>query len=302
MKKFLKILGYAIFIVIAWVLITIAGKAMIENALERVYERQNKESFYEGNTQEQPSDITEPEENTEDVDTSTIKEGAGVGAIMEPKDPVHPREINHMKTGDVLIEGLEPFLEDEQEPVSEQSVKTEESSEKMGEVDSSPVCYFVQYDEGVNSTFAAKVEREYLKVPENVRIHFQTGGWKLLVSYENLAKRIPGYGNSILAFTDSDVKTVFIDNRDAAAKAVVHEMGHYIDWANGLPSESEEFLSIYNAEVATFCSIHSTHSANTSTPMEYFAEFYEVMIRNPESVANACPRTYEFIQHYQNSL
>ena len=302
MKKFLKILGYAILIVVAWVLITIAGKAMVENALESVYERQNKESFYEGHTQEQPSDVVEPEENTEDVDTSTIKEGAGVGAIMEPKDPVRPREINHMKTGDVLIEGLKPFLEDEKEPVSEQSLKTEESSEKMGEVDSSPVCYFVQYDEGVSSTFAAKVEREYVTVPENVRIHFQTGGWKLLVSYENLAKRIPGYGNSILAFTDSDVKTVFIDNRDAAAKAVVHEMGHYIDWANGLPSESDEFLSIYNTEVVTFCSIHSTHSANTSTPTEYFAEFYEVMIRNPESVANACPQTYKFIQHYQNSL
>lgn len=278
-------------------------RELVESAEENMYERQNNESFYEGNTNSESESFNIPvsEEPLEDVDTNLIRDGAGVGAAMEPKAPANIKESSNLKTEgtDILIEGLVPILEQD---AADEQTKEQNVTKEMGESYSSPVCFVVQYDDGVIESFAAKVESEYAKVPENVRMHFQTGGWTLLVSAQPLAQRIPGYGNSILGFTDSDCKTIFIDNREKAIASVVHEMGHYIDWANGLPSESDEFLSIYNTEVVTFCSIHSTHSANTSTPMEYFAEFYEVMIRNPESVAKDCPQTYEFVQYYQSQL
>lgn len=161
---------------------------------------------------------------------------------------------------------------------------------------------FIQNIGGVDVNLVNKFNSYYMMIPENVRNHFQNNGWSIYATTESIGQKYYGQEMSILALTVVNEKAIYIDDREKAVKAVIHEMGHYINYSYGFVSSSAEFTEIFNAEKETFCSIHSTHSNNTSTSVEYFAEFYMVAITNPNAVKDSCPRTYEFVTRYANGL
>lgn len=151
---------------------------------------------------------------------------------------------------------------------------------------------------GVSDELMQKFSKAYMMVPENVREHFTNDGWTIYATTEDIGQKYYGHKMNILALTVTGEKAIYIDNRKKAANSLIHEMGHYIDYSNDFISSSEEFAEIYNEEVSTFRSIHSTHANNTATAVEYFAEFYMVAILDPEKVKDKCPRTYEFVMRY----
>lgn len=156
-------------------------------------------------------------------------------------------------------------------------------------------------ESGVSGGMVSSVESYYNMVPSNVRAHFENSGWSITIVSGNLNNRF-GYSYSIQAITVYAESKVYIDNRSTAADSIIHEMGHHIDDASGNPSQTQEFADIRNSELSAFTSFWSTHSNNTGTASEYFAEAYQAAILESGTMASKCPETYEFVMKYSDAL
>lgn len=140
----------------------------------------------------------------------------------------------------------------------------------------------------------------YYKVDASVRNRLQREGWVIYITEENLSVKFD-YNVSVLAVTymnlDTNVREIYISNRSKADKAIVHEIGHAIDYTLGFLSETQEFGIIYQEEVSSFAAWHSTHSNNYNTASEYFAESYQEYVLHPVEMQTYCPKTYEYIHN-----
>lgn len=161
--------------------------------------------------------------------------------------------------------------------------------------DSSNDVGIIQNLDDVNEDLIERFEESYKLIPENVRTHFENSGWGIY-AIKNLGQKKYDKKISILALTIVDEKAIYIDNREKAVNSVIHEIGHYIDFSYGFISQSAEFNEIFNEEMPVFIKLHKTNKANTNTPVEYFAEFFEVMMIEPELVMTKCPKTFGFIE------
>jgi hypothetical protein len=161
-----------------------------------------------------------------------------------------------------------------------------------------PDCFEIQ--DGFDPDIAAEILRYYNMIPENVRISFENNGWRVVCSATPIEDFL-GFDYSIRGCTDEDVKTIYINNKKSATNTIIHEMGHYIEYACNYPEHTDEFSTIYNEEVGTFLANTDSITANTNTVCEYFAEAFYQVVQDP-SVANTIPKTYEYVMKYVNEL
>lgn len=162
---------------------------------------------------------------------------------------------------------------------------------------------FVVRDGNVDSKWLYKLEANYNKVPENVRLHFESNGWNIICTTQHLGEKFYGDSDLYIQAVNSVLdKQIWVEARDAAMTSIVHELGHYIDFNCNWVSDSEEFDLIYAEEVQFFKSIVSTHENNTNTASEYFAEAYAISIEYPDLMRQYCPKTFEYVMRYSNSL
>ena len=114
---------------------------------------------------------------------------------------------------------------------------------------------------------------------------------------ENLSdKYFKGIYTSVNAVTDSTIKTIWISNTERAiTKSTIHEVGHYVDYANGIVNKSDEFKAIYNAEKDNFVIPGGNASYAKSSTQEYFGEAFQECILYPDIMITYCPQTYAFI-------
>lgn len=145
------------------------------------------------------------------------------------------------------------------------------------------------------------IEANYKTIPENIRNHLESNGWRYICTDRNFGRE-NGFKGSILALTEWKDRIIYIDNRDAAEKSILHEVGHAVDKENLAPSVSQDFTAIFNSEKCAFCSVWNTDHNNTDTSVEYFAECFYVYFANPEILSASCPATYAFIDSIAKSL
>lgn len=159
----------------------------------------------------------------------------------------------------------------------------------------------VQAEGKVSQTRVNNVNAYYLGIPENVRQYLEDRGWTFICSAQSFGKRY-GYTGSILALTVYKDKVIYIDNRKKAESAIVHEVGHAIDYSYGFISNSQAFNDIFAVEHNNVSSFWKTHHSNTDTAVEYFAEAFQIYVQQPENLQTYCPQTYEYIQNIVSGL
>lgn len=176
-------------------------------------------------------------------------------------------------------------------------VPTEEPSETVAEEPKKTYPSFVEVV-GVSDSVVDSVLANYYRIPEIARTKFEDFGGVLSITNENLGAKF--YNNPdmhIVAVTDyhgsKGTCSINISPRDTAA--VLHEMGHFIDYVCGGITSTEEYKNIWGSEVEAFKSFHSTADANTNSVNEYFAESFEVYIESPEELKSHCPQSYNYI-------
>lgn len=264
------------------------------------------------------SKITQQESIAEPADAKAemfqrIIESSGKRLENVMSSEAEQSDVEQMVEAEAVNDSTEISEETETVEVVEESVVTEPSEtvnsteqaavveEVVEEVVPAPEAnYFVQGESGASIDIIRATNQYYCAVPENIRNSFQNGGWQIIVCNSSLGPRW-GY-SSILALTVYDTHTIYIDRRAQAAKEIMHEMGHYVDWASSFASQTDEFNAIWQAEVGTFCKYHSTASANTNTALEYFAEAFMQCIYDSGTMQSLCPQTYEFVMARANSL
>ena len=159
----------------------------------------------------------------------------------------------------------------------------------------------VQAEGKVSQTRVNNVNAYYLGIPENVRQYLEDKDWTFICSAQSFGKRY-GYTGSILALTVYKDKVIYIDNRKKAEPAIVHEVGHAIDYSYGFTSDSQAFNDIFAVEHNNVSSFWKTHHSNTDTVVEYFAEAFQIYVQQPENLQTYCPQPYEYIQKSVSGL
>lgn len=138
-------------------------------------------------------------------------------------------------------------------------------------------------------------------VPDWLKRQFVDNGWKIVISGTKLSNRF-GFNMSVAGITHYDRKIVYLDNRESVIKrAMIHEIGHAIDYIHGLPSQSDEFKVIFNAEKYHFTDVASIGDGHEiSSSVEYFAQvFNNIVLYGKDSLGNIS-KTYEFMSKYIN--
>lgn len=159
---------------------------------------------------------------------------------------------------------------------------------------------FILYENYVSESIVTDVLSHYCMIPENVRTWFQAYGYQIHI--QNDINTLYGFSYKIKAVTVPDEKMVYVDNRSGIGASIVHEVGHAVAYANPDIVCCDDFQAIYSEELQSFISITNTHVNNYSTVWEYFAEAYECCILHGSSMQSACPKTYDYIMAYMNSL
>lgn len=147
-----------------------------------------------------------------------------------------------------------------------------------------------------SESFMKTVNDNFNLLPEKMKNKLIDKGWQFKVVSHSKLKEVSGVERSILGFTEPKDYTVYIDNREAASKTILHEAFHALDISCSFDSKSVEFGAIYEEELQAFRSIHSTSDYNVNTPTEYYAEAGQVYILNPDKLKEACPKTYDWLE------
>lgn len=132
----------------------------------------------------------------------------------------------------------------------------------------------------------------YMLVPESIRESFQLDGWTLSITTENLEDTwFRGWNvDSIASGIDSDLKEIRVESTRNGTSAVVHEMGHYVDWKLGNISSTYEWKNIWKQETVS--------KYGSTSSLEGFAEAFEQLYYNEDSFKKNYPSSYEFIKSH----
>ena len=137
-------------------------------------------------------------------------------------------------------------------------------------------------------------------VPANVREHLYASGWTFTCMNDADLQVAGGFPQHILAFTEYDTKKICISENDQSS--VIHEIGHAMDGELGFISHSDEAFSVYSSEKSNFVATFSPHPANVCDTEEYFAEAFDMYVRNGSTLQSVCPETYGLITSFISQM
>lgn len=143
-----------------------------------------------------------------------------------------------------------------------------------------PQC--IKADEDVQNNIINYASNYWYIIPSNIRSEFIDDGWTIYI-ISNQLEDILNIDYNILAYTNPDNKTIYIEDRQKAIrKSLIHEIGHYIDIRENYISDNDTFLNIYEKH-SKYSNIADKELYNNFSNKEYFAaSFQEYILRSTE--------------------
>lgn len=159
--------------------------------------------------------------------------------------------------------------------------------------------------ENASQDIAEAVNSQLLITPRWLRVAFCESGWKMqVVPYDIATEDYPGefLPGDVLASTsyrDSLIKV--LNQRQAAATAPVHELGHWLDSMLGYPTlNDEEYQRIYEEEGQAYRDAYGPACSWNS--QEFFAEGFWCYWKSPSSLRRNCPLFYNYLTRCLNEV
>lgn len=153
----------------------------------------------------------------------------------------------------------------------------------------------------IDSSVKLKACQVWSSVPNRIRADFLNYGWNIVVTDENLSDKYEMDCN-VVGCTVQAEKTIYIVNDTRAIdKALLHEIGHYIDLRSDYSSQSVEFSNIYLAESAKLFEVNKTDDYAQTSEEEYFAEAFQQIIKRPDMISIQTPNTFNYIANIMNT-
>lgn len=115
-------------------------------------------------------------------------------------------------------------------------------------------------------------------VPENIRNDFNRQGWKIVITDKSLSDELD-IGYEISGATIPKDKTIMIYGSQSCIRyALVHEIGHYIDYRSNFISKTADFKNLYLQHGNEMLDYNSNYIQAAFSEEEYFAELYRAAI------------------------
>lgn len=213
------------------------------------------------------TDNTTPDDNTEQADTET--------------------DTTESSTTNITAETT---TSDES-----QSTESNEPTIPPEHTTTSGIC---EKDGYVDDHWISDINAQLAMIPSNLITEFQNDGWHIYCTDMDIDDV---YYNSqfgaVMGTTNYEEHRILIEDRTmAVTDAVIHEMGHWLDWHNGTVTNSDEFMNIYYAETDVFKSTFNMTCYYDQK--ELFAEAFWKYLTDNQQLANSCPQLYNFMSRY----
>jgi hypothetical protein len=149
----------------------------------------------------------------------------------------------------------------------------------------------------VNSN-SAQYLAELGKVPKEIRKAYSIAGWHFVYGEDVLEEYDEDKGDRYVGLTSYRTKTTYVE----APTSTVHEFGHFLYWAIGVPDKVTE---LYEDEARVSQRVLRKYSATNCR--EYFADYFDFWIENRddgekmEQLREATPATYKYFEELESS-
>ena len=138
-------------------------------------------------------------------------------------------------------------------------------------------------------------------LPIEIRNQFESDNWNIIITSNSLEESL-NINHNILAYTNPDTKTIYIESRQKAIrKSFIHEIGHYIDIRQDFISNYDDFLELYNS-TSEYADVQDKELYTNFNSKEYFAISFQNYILKKEKLKLNSNSMYEyFVELEKNS-
>lgn len=146
----------------------------------------------------------------------------------------------------------------------------------------------------VDQRYVDIVNEKLSLLPPVLVEQFIEEGWYIYITTEDIASTYcDNKYSSVLAITDYKRKRIIVEDRDNIEEGTIeHEFGHILDYFNGKPCWSNEFMQIYSEEVNQFKE-GIPNSSCVRNEQEFFAETFCYLIIDD---SKCTPKAKEFVK------
>lgn len=148
----------------------------------------------------------------------------------------------------------------------------------------------------VSTGLAEQVDVLLDKLPANVLQAFQKSSFALVLTDSDFwtDSDRPDALSKII-YPDGDMPgQILLSARDRSGTALFFEFGHYVDYACGFSSQTDEFAELWEKERSMLLQTFSIYNGDLLTISDSFAASYGVFVREPEQFAEVCPLLYAY--------
>lgn len=137
-------------------------------------------------------------------------------------------------------------------------------------------------------------------VPDSIRQWVISNNWKIVISNQSLEERFKtGFSTAGLTYYNGVDNVIYLDNRKSTvSRALIHEIGHAINYTCNAGVDSEEFIQIFEEEKNQFTDCTGGSDYARSSVNEYFASVFANIILDYNSVSKNCPKSVAYINNF----
>ncbi len=250
------------------------------------------------NLQNDIKKISEENEQTKQNNELLIKE------ISELKEEIEDLNANALLS-DKIIKKYEVMAKSSSVTITEKETYINELNKRIEQLGGIDVFELPQrsknYDgmtiwleDGAHESYADIAINYIDKLPKSFIEEITQEGWTFIITTRNIENTYQSKTKNTIGLTIYSKKRIYVSNNEGyIASAVIHELGHALDYSNNYISFSDEWISIYNEERKQ--SGYAEYFINDSR--EYFAESVQQYYTYKEMVRKKTPKTYEFIKN-----
>ena len=160
----------------------------------------------------------------------------------------------------------------------------------------------ISIDGNVSNSILNYAYNYWYLIPENVRVDFKEQGWSILLTDKSLSKDLEiKYPVAGVTLTKDKIIKI-CGNQSSIRRALVHEIGHYIDYRNNFISRQITFKEMYDNNGSKLLDYDSNYVQAGYSEEEYFAELYRAYILNQYRIKFMFSNDIEYVVNMSNKL
>lgn len=164
-----------------------------------------------------------------------------------------------------------------------------------------PYVGICEKDGNVDDRFVAEVNRQLSMLPDSLIKLFQDNGWHIYVTDRDIANTyFSALYKKVKGVTCYGSNSIYIEDRDSAMAAPLHEFGHAFDelyeTETGIRiTTTEEYKAAYAAEKEVLRKEYNI--TNHYDELEYMANAFKFYVEDKQRLSQACPQIYAILDN-----